>query len=180
MISNVTLTLPDDTTIETNDVGIIQADGSIFFVRVWKECQFNKNDYALIDLSQIGDNLPNKICNVCHKLLPSIKFAKNQNGKDNRSVRRPTCQECRKAIDGLGLSSTEKAHWLTSKPQDGEPFECPVCGRRTIAGVTSKVVLDHNHKTGKGKAWICDTCNTGIGRYGDDPERIRRALTYLE
>jgi transcription elongation factor Elf1 len=72
-----------------------------------------------------------------------------------------------------------KLKWLNSKPEN-EPFECPICGKRTIAGVTSKVVLDHNHRTGEARGWICDSCNTGIGRFKDDIGLIKRAIKFLE
>ena len=50
----------------------------------------------------------------------------------------------------------------------------------TIAGVTSKVVLNHDHGTGVPSGWICDSCNTGLGRFKDDPEILRNAIRYLE
>ena len=52
--------------------------------------------------------------------------------------------------------------------------------KKTIPGLTSKVVLDHDHKTGKGRAWICDSCNTGLGRFKDDIELLESAIQYLK
>jgi transcription elongation factor Elf1 len=60
-----------------------------------------------------------------------------------------------------------------------DTFECPICGKRTIAGITSKVVLDHDHETGEARAWICDSCNTGIGRFKDDVALLQRAIKFL-
>ena len=50
----------------------------------------------------------------------------------------------------------------------------------TIPGVTSKVVLDHDHNTGKPRAWICDSCNTGLGRFKDRVELLQNAIDYLK
>ena len=61
-----------------------------------------------------------------------------------------------------------------------EIFECPICKKRTIPGLTSKIVLDHNHSTGKVRGWICDSCNTGIGRFKDDTKLLEEAIKYLQ
>lgn len=177
-----------DLVIRLDDVGIaVQKDWAnpntttcpVFFIRIWATLTIGKEDLHYFDPIATGDGFQNKVCNMCHRLLPTENFAKNQNGKDNRTVRRPSCQECRVHIDGKGLSLGEKRIWDVKKPYL-KPFECPICGKRTVAGLTSKIVLDHNHKTGKARDWICDSCNTGIGRFKDDAELIKRALKFIE
>ena len=79
----------------------------------------------------------------------------------------------------MSPNSQEKRKWEKDKPNK-VPFECPICGKRTIAGITCKVVLDHNHQTGKVRGWVCDSCNTGIGRFKDDTELIKKAIKYVE
>ena len=169
--------------VQKDDVGIIEFDSkeisSIFFIRIWQKVTLNKNDFEIFDVKQTGDAFPKKICNICHKLLSTAKFARNQNAKNNRPVRRPSCGECRKQLEGKDATPKAKLEWSKNKPEN-EPFECPICGKRTIAGVTSKVVIDHNHRTGKVRGWICDSCNTGIGRFKDDIELIKKAIKFLE
>ncbi|MFC1920290.1 endonuclease VII domain-containing protein [Chloroflexota bacterium] len=165
--------------IQKDDVGIKIAESeSIFFIRVWKELPLSPDDIEIFDVTKTGDAFSKKICNICHKLLDTTKFARNQNNI-NRPVRRPSCQECRKTLEGINPTSKEKHKWLKTKPQN-EPFECPICSKRTIAGITSKLVLDHNHSTGEVRGWICDSCNTGIGRFKDDIELIQKAIKYLK
>ena len=174
---------PGDIMIGKGDVGVIKSDTkdciSVFFIRIWKWADLNKNDIEIIDVKKTGDEFPKKICNFCHKLKKTTDFAKNQNAKNNRSVRRPSCKDCRIKMEGIGVSGADKIKWLKVKPVD-EPFECPICKKRTIAGVTSKVVLEHNHLTGKPGGWICDSCNTGLGRFKDDIELLKSAIEFIK
>lgn len=39
--------------------------------------------------------------------------------------------------------------------------------------------LDHDHKTGRFRGWICRSCNHGIGMLGDTIEGVQNALDYL-
>lgn len=135
--------------------------------------------FEVFDPCKTGDQYEKKVCNRCNRLLPREYFQKNQNGKDNRTVRRPSCNDCRSLIDGTKVLGKYKKEWENKKPHL-EIWECPICKKKTIPGLTSKVVLDHDHKTGIPRAWICDSCNTGLGRFEDDIEVIKQAIKYLE
>jgi hypothetical protein len=54
-------------------------------------------------------------------------------------------------------------------------------GRCAICGLPShKLVVDHDHETGKLRGLLCRQCNSGIGMLKDDMFTIRKALLYLE
>lgn len=183
VVAKKNIVAPQEITVEKGDVGVIKAENknhaSIFFIRIWKRVELNQNDFEIINVRKTGDGFSKKICNVCHKLKKTTDFAKNQNAKNNRSVRRPSCKDCRVKMEGVGVSRTDRIEWLKKKPYN-EPFECPVCKKRTIAGVTSKMVLEHDHRTGKPGGWICDSCNTGLGRFKDDVELLKSATEFLK
>tara|TARA_B110000211_G_C14040063_1_gene536362 strand:- start:1400 stop:1552 length:153 start_codon:yes stop_codon:yes gene_type:complete len=44
----------------------------------------------------------------------------------------------------------------------------------------SKIVLDHDHSTGEVRGWLCESCNTGIGRFDDDPQIVQKAINWLK
>lgn len=53
---------------------------------------------------------------------------------------------------------------------------CQVCSK----DVGHSICLDHCHKTGKFRGFLCNGCNLALGSVGDDPERLRKLAAYLE
>jgi len=59
-------------------------------------------------------------------------------------------------------------------------FICPVCKKPSIPHVTANLVIDHNHNTGNAREWICDSCNTGLGRFKDNIDLLQNVIKYLK
>lgn len=173
----------DNFILKKNEVGIIACEDGGNYVVNFSNADYplkiNKRNVKIFNPLKTGDAFNKKICNVCSRLLPIEQFDKNQNGKNNRTVRRPSCNDCREIIDGVSVPDKIKREWEKVKP-NYTIWECPICKKRTIPGITSKVVLDHNHNTGEPRAWICDSCNTGLGRFKDDINLLQRAIDYLK
>lgn len=132
------------------------------------------------DINQTGDRFDKKVCDRCFKLLDTdTKFENNRIKKDNVITKRPSCRSCRKIKNGKSIPTKQKKIWEAKRPAQFTPFTCPICEKTTIAGI-SKVVLDHNHHTGDVRGYLCESCNTGIGRFDDNPEQIKRALKWLK
>lgn len=55
---------------------------------------------------------------------------------------------------------------------------CQICGVTPAPG--RKLRIDHDHVTGQPRGLLCDKCNTGLGKLGDTPEGLKRAILYLE
>jgi len=71
---------------------------------------------------------------------------------------------------GLRPSSFERM----SESQRGA---CAICG-----GPPGEQGLhvDHDHKTGKVRALLCFECNSGLGKFREDPQLLAAAIAYLE
>jgi len=136
-------------------------------------------DVEKVDVTKTGDKFEFKICNICHCLKPTENFARNQNNLHG-IIRRPTCQKCRTSIDKRAPKSKQAKQMEKQKPQRGEPFLCPICRKRSIAGVTAKIVADHDHHTGNIRAFICDSCNTGLGRFKNGENYLMNAVNYIK
>ena len=145
--------------IKKYEIGIIDKKNSstaiVSFVCNNITIEVDLNLIVSFDPSKTGDQHTKKVCNVCNRLLDVEMFQKNQNGKNNRTVRRPSCRDCRDIIDGADMSTEEKRQMNKIKPHM-QIWTCPICKKTTIPGLTSKVVCDHNHKTGHPRAWIYD------------------------
>lgn len=66
---------------------------------------------------------------------------------------------------------------------DAQHGKCALCGEemeRDKGKTGRKVVIDHNHETGRIRGLVHRMCNLLLGLVGDDTEILRKAITYLE
>jgi len=168
--------------IEKRSVGVVKevSNGkiTILFIGANKLTKIDVKDVTYLNIKKTGKPYDKKICNVCHLLKNMDEFEINQTDAKGRKTTRPSCRVCRKVINGASLSPEGKKKLDAIKPKG--IFTCPVCNKRTIVGVTANLVRDHDHTTGKARAWICDSCNTGLGRFKDDIKFLERVIEYLK
>lgn len=56
--------------------------------------------------------------------------------------------------------------------------KCLICG--SLPTSQRHFSVDHCHETGRIRGILCAKCNTGIGLLGDDVERLKKSVAYLE
>ena len=56
---------------------------------------------------------------------------------------------------------------------------CEICKRR-FSETALKPVADHNHTTNQFRGWLCQSCNTALGMFADEPTRLNKAIIYLQ
>lgn len=139
----------------------------------------NNEDIQPFDPTQTGDEYRIKICLNCGILRTVDSFSVNQTRADGSKVRRPRCDDCFTADSGKNMTSKVRKEYLDRHgPSSGDLWICPICKRFSIAYVNVKIVVDHDHKTGKPRGLICDSCNTGLGRFKDG-ESLLDAIEYI-
>ncbi|MDR0231728.1 MAG: endonuclease VII domain-containing protein [Dysgonamonadaceae bacterium] len=169
--------------IDVNSVGFVEkvnaSKAKVYFIGKNKETNIDLSKIRFLDVLKTGKPHQYKICYVCHILKEDYKdFDINQTDAQGRKTTRPTCTECRKIIDGVPLKSSEKRRMNENKPE--KFFICPICKKPSIPYVTANLVIDHDHETGNAREWICDSCNTGLGRFKDNVELMQQAIKYLK
>ena len=180
----------DHPDIIKDSVGLVEAvDGDylvVLFIGIKKSLKIHSKCVTKLDVRKTGKSkntmhvYPKKICNICHLLKKNKYFQSNQNSKDGRSTSRPSCTDCREKIEGVSMTKEARKEFAKKRPKERTLFTCPLCQKTTIAFITANPVRDHDHETGNAREWICDSCNTGLGRFKDDPKLIKRLIKYLE
>ena len=56
---------------------------------------------------------------------------------------------------------------------------CWICGTDEWGGKHSSPHVDHCHDTGDVRGLLCNSCNTSLGGFKDDPAVLERAIDYL-
>lgn len=65
------------------------------------------------------------------------------------------------------------------KKQQGLCYICKTKGFVMAKHHKLKLVVDHDHKTGKVRGLLCHNCNRALGLLHDDIEALKRAIEYL-
>ena len=106
-------------------------------------------------------------CRDCGNLLSEETRVMKSVSKKGKQYYLNRCKACIAEADIL-LRDLKKQN-----PQPAAGTPCVCCNR------IDKLFCDHDHATGKFRAWICRNCNSGIGLLGDSEAGLKQALAYL-
>ena len=67
---------------------------------------------------------------------------------------------------------------LLPEPTRPEPEFCECCGKPP-GGKYKHLCLDHDHKTGKFRGWLCHSCNLTLGKICDSIPVLENLIRYL-
>ncbi|WP_431832476.1 endonuclease VII domain-containing protein [Brucella melitensis] len=129
-----------------------------------------------------GGNVKN--CKKCGEMKAVSEFYKDKKSKDGL---RSHCKPCHYTYYKKDYS---KAREMNLKRLYGitlEEYEAMLLkqdGVCAICGLTERVegralAVDHCHATGAVRGLLCSACNIALGKFEDDTERLRKAITYL-
>ncbi|MDI3407070.1 endonuclease VII domain-containing protein [Streptomyces sp. B-S-A6] len=113
-----------------------------------------------------------KYCRRCGEIKPHSEWHRNSSASDGLST---SCKACRAAAGRAG--HLKRQYGMTEADRDelvaSQKGLCVICLKNPA------VHVDHCHSTGKVRGVLCFNCNSAIGKLGDDPDALRRAIAYL-
>lgn len=126
-----------------------------------------------------------KTCRACGATKPIRQFRL----RSDKKARRPDCQRCLiKRESQAPAFQKAQLKWVL-KNKYGitvQEFEemlaeqrgvCAICGG--LPKVHSRLFVDHCHRSGAVRGLLCNTCNAGLGQFGDRVDLLISALEYL-
>ncbi len=63
--------------------------------------------------------------------------------------------------------------------REKQGFSCAICGRHETT-LVRRLAVGHCHETKKIRGLLCNSCNRGIGFFGDSISYLSSAINYLE
>lgn len=91
-----------------------------------------------------------KKCACCGEVKPTTEFSRKKHREKMMRDQGNKCAICGKEIYLFGSKKSNTAH------------------------------VDHDHITGKVRGLLCQECNTGLGKFRDNPLFLANAIKYLE
>ena len=122
-----------------------------------------------------------KVCSRCNTEKPFSEFFKNKKGKFGY---RAECKSCNSVLFRHADPERNAHNMLMyrygisldryNKLSENQHYCCAICGTGN-----QKLCVDHNHQTGEIRGLLCNSCNSGLGKFKDTPELIKSAYNYL-
>lgn len=138
-----------------------------------------------------------KRCSFCGEIKPHVDFHKDSKNIYGRGLAY-YCKECankksrehhsiRVKTDALYKQNKKdsyiKARYGLSlqdyKDKLAQQETCAICGVK-LSTDDPNTHLDHCHKTGKIRDFLCGNCNRGIGSFHDEIWKLEKAIQYLK
>jgi hypothetical protein len=122
-----------------------------------------------------------KFCKKCNKLKDLSCFYSHPHTKDGS---RNSCKECDILYKkNIGRNKQLKKRYgidvvVYEKIFTDQEGRCAICNKKQPAN-KPLLHVDHCHKTNKVRGLLCYNCNMGIGRFKDDIDILKSAISYL-
>lgn len=110
-----------------------------------------------------------KTCSKCGETKPAAEMSVRRGSPDGLSAWCRYCHRDKEMHRKYGISA---AVYDAMKAAQGG--KCAICQQK------ARLVLDHCHSVGTVRGLLCHGCNTGLGFFADEIERLKNAITYLE
>lgn len=112
---------------------------------------------------------------IAERYVSSRQCVVCQNIRSLRSQQKPEIKEKQK---NRRLQKT----YGVSLEEIAAANNCEICEKHLVkkGAYSNSICVDHDHKTGMTRGFLCNHCNRALGLFRDSPEIIQKALKYLE
>lgn len=143
---------------------------------------------------------PLKVCKRCGKEKPVYEFSKHKftldrlgsyckKCKDNyRKERCPNKGRSKHLEYKVGSMEYNRNAYLLCVYNislkeynyllEQQSYRCAICGIPQDK-LDKNLSVDHDHSTGEIRGLLCPDCNHGLGKFGDNPDILIKAIEYL-
>lgn len=123
------------------------------------------------------------VCKECHKEYNDAKLNKYHNDELYRSQILLKSKERYHSLPTSTRKEKARINWLKTQYGLTKENYIELCHQQdnkcAICSDSNKLVVDHDHITGKIRGLLCQACNGAIGKLGDNVEGVMRAVKYL-
>lgn len=128
-----------------------------------------------------------KVCNKCKVEKPVHEFHRDNTRRNGTDRHVSTCAKCNVLLTLSKQRAFKKAFGKgyrndilhKVRPPVGTP--CGICNNpMTHDRTASGMCFDHCHATETMRGWLCQKCNVGLGKLGDNIETLTAAIHYLQ
>ena len=122
--------------------------------------------------NEVKDDSNTRTCRECKVIKPLTSFeldAHSWQGYKN------TCKKCKNISKQIRRLYTKRMGY------PDEDYECPICKDKLYGEqrTGNAWCVDHNHKTGYVRGYICPNCNNGMGYLRDDINILEKSIEWI-
>lgn len=128
-----------------------------------------------------------KRCNRCKLEKGSTEFFKNKRHSSGLTSWCKVCYKEKKATpqdkEVTWAYYLKRTYGLKLEDYnsllEAQDFRCKICSTHQNQ-FRNRLHVDHDHNTGQIRGILCVECNTGLGKFKDNPELLQLAIDYLK
>ena len=117
------------------------------------------------------------LCNKCYFLIPKNREKRRLIYKNYRKNNLERVKEIQRRSKFKGRYGITVFDFEEIFKKQG--YKCKICGIMKL-DLKELFCLDHNHNNSKIRGVLCKSCNSGLGFFKDDINRLKEAIKYLE
>ena len=161
---------------ETPLRGPCLVEGCAGLVKARDLCGLHLRRWYIYGTTALPMRLRERKCRFCKRTLPADQF----------TVAANACTEClplhRAELKRITLPHTKEVRAREAELRAIQGDRCAICGIPEEEAPKGRLHTDHDHSERGAigiRGLLCSNCNSGLGHFKDDPERMLAAIRYL-